>query len=89
MANFQPKRMLQARYFRGLTQRELGELIGMTRQSVGQIERGVRAPSIEDICKLCWNLKMPHGFFFWELGPIESGKRSVIFMCSHSEFRHD
>lgn len=61
-----PERIRQARIARGMTQSELGERIGMTRQSISQYEKGSQCPSHETMDKLHEELSFPVAFFYGE-----------------------
>lgn len=58
------KQLRKLREKRGLTQERLAELAGMHFTYVGQIERGVRNPSLINIQKLAKALKVTGGEIF-------------------------
>ena len=45
--NFNPKRLREARLIRGLTIRELAEMVGVTKQAISQFELGENTPKSE------------------------------------------
>lgn len=47
------KRLRQLRHARHLTQEQLGELVGVSFQYIGMLERGGRSPSVEMLLSLC------------------------------------
>lgn len=47
------RRLRELRRLRGLTQEQLGELIGVSYQHIGMLERGRRSPSVEMLISLC------------------------------------
>jgi len=48
-----------------LTQTELGELVGVTRQTIAFIEKGEFTPSVSLALKLADALKLPIAELFW------------------------
>jgi putative transcriptional regulator len=50
---------------RGLTQQDLAEAIGLTRQSIIAIEKGRFVPSVHTALLLARALDMPVGDLFW------------------------
>lgn len=48
----------------GLTQTELGGLVGKDRQYIYKIEKGVVTPNIVTICGLCIAMEIPFNEFF-------------------------
>ena len=49
-------RLRACRRARHLTQEQLGELVGVSFQHIGMLERGKRAPSMEMLISLCYAL---------------------------------
>jgi len=47
------QRIASMRGYRLMTQDELGELVGVTKQTISGWERGRRLPSADDLVKLC------------------------------------
>jgi Zn-dependent peptidase ImmA (M78 family)/DNA-binding XRE family transcriptional regulator len=58
-----PKRITFARELRGLTKKELAELIKKTPSAMSQIERGLIRPDLETFVSLSFALKVPSSFF--------------------------
>jgi putative transcriptional regulator len=59
-------RVRELREARGLTQGELGEAIGVTRQTIAAIERHVYSPSMEAAFRLARRLDCPvETLFVW------------------------
>ena len=50
------KRLREYRLARHLTQEQLGELVGVSHQHIGMLERGKRSPSMEMLISLCYAL---------------------------------
>ena len=50
------KRLREYRLARHLTQEQLGELVGVSYQHIGMLERGKRSPSMEMLISLCYAL---------------------------------
>ena len=48
------KRLREYRLARHLTQEQLGELVGVSYQHIGMLERGKRSPSMEMLISLCY-----------------------------------
>ena len=49
-------RLRSYRHARHLTQEQLGELVGVSYQHIGMLERGRRSPSMEMLISLCYAL---------------------------------
>jgi len=47
------KRIKELRLEKGLTQVQLGEIIGFDGRTIGQYERGINEPDVKTIKKLC------------------------------------
>lgn len=47
------QRITSMRGYRLLTQEALGDLVGVTKQTISGWERGRRSPSADDLIKLC------------------------------------
>jgi Zn-dependent peptidase ImmA (M78 family)/transcriptional regulator with XRE-family HTH domain len=58
-----PARLREARKFMRLSQEDLGDKIGVTRQAVSQFERGERSPDPETFSAIVETLGQPPGFF--------------------------
>lgn len=65
-----PGRLRDARKFLRLSQEELGERIGVTRQAISQFERGDRSPDAETFAAIVDALEQPRGFFTTEDAPV-------------------
>lgn len=65
-----PARLRDARKFLRMSQEELADKVGITRQAVSQFERGERTPDPETFAKLAAALEQPHGFFTTEDAPV-------------------
>lgn len=61
---FNPKKLTSARLARGLTIKELGEAIGVSKQAVSQYELGQAVPKAETMMALVNTLDFPKGYFF-------------------------
>ena len=59
----QPRRIREGRLFRNLTQADVAEGIGVTKQSVSQYETGVLELSTETLEKISDFLDFPLSFF--------------------------
>jgi len=64
-----PARLRDARKFLRISQEELGNRIGVTRQAISQFERGDRSPDPETFSTLVSALEQPIGFFTSEDAP--------------------
>lgn len=65
------------RQIRGLTQKELGQKLGLSFQSVAQWENGLRCPKIETLKRIADALEMPVGAFLPSMGIGESAGRRI------------
>lgn len=65
-----PARLRDARKFMRLSQEELGEKTGVTRQAISQFERGERSPEAETFAAIVEVLEQPPGFFTTEEAPV-------------------
>ena len=59
-------KMKMARVEQGLSQKELAQRIGVTRQTIGLIENGNYNPSLQLCLSICWQLKRSLDELFWE-----------------------
>ncbi len=50
------RRLREYRHARNLTQEKLSELVGVSFQHIGMLERGKRSPSMEMLISLCYAL---------------------------------
>lgn len=53
------KRLQQLRAATGLTQEELAEKVGLTIESISNMERGIHGPSFDNLEKIVAALKIP------------------------------
>ena len=60
--------MKLARTKKGLSQADLADLVGVTRQTIGLIETGKYNPSIRLCIEICKNLDVTLNDLFWEEG---------------------
>jgi Zn-dependent peptidase ImmA (M78 family)/DNA-binding XRE family transcriptional regulator len=61
-----PERIKEARIYRGLTQRELAEEIGLTRQAINNYEAGTNVPPLNTLLEISKILDFPINFFYKE-----------------------
>lgn len=62
------ERMRAARTNRGLSQQELADAVGATRQTIGLIEAGRYNPSLRLCTAICKELGMTLDGLFWDEG---------------------
>ena len=62
------ERMRAARTNRGLSQQELADAVGATRQTIGLIESGRYNPSLKLCTAICKELGMTLDGLFWDEG---------------------
>lgn len=62
------ERMRAARTNRGLSQQELADAVGATRQTIGLIEAGRYNPSLKLCTAICRELGMTLDGLFWDEG---------------------
>ena len=62
------ERMRAARTNRGLSQKELADAVGATRQTIGLIEAGRYNPSLKLCTAICKELGMTLDGLFWDEG---------------------
>lgn len=55
-----------ARIKKDMTQKELAEKIGVSRQTINAIEKGEYNPTIKLCLKICWALNAKLDELFWE-----------------------
>lgn len=79
------KRIQRARKAAGLSQKELGEKLGVSASMIGQYENDLRIPKIETLQKIADALKVNLSdlktipvFFFQDFAPIEDEETSQI-----------
>ena len=76
-SEFQPFRLAQARRIRRLTLEGVAEKVGLTKQAIGNFERGDRTPTPINLRALSRALNFPSAFFLKPRGPIEAARKSV------------
>jgi Zn-dependent peptidase ImmA (M78 family)/transcriptional regulator with XRE-family HTH domain len=86
-ANFEARRLQQARFLRGLTLAELGEAVELTRQSLSLFENGDRIPAADTLDKLSQALAVPMEFFLRPLGATERKSRTLVHYRSQRRTR--
>lgn len=59
-------RIKAARVVKGLTQTDLANMVGVTRQTIGAIERGDYNPTIQLCIRICKALGRTLDELFWE-----------------------
>lgn len=77
--NFNGSKLKEAREARGITAIGLSDLLGITRQSVSQYEKGDQNPKLDVLERLSDVLKLPKHFF---LAPVVSEEHNLIFYRS-------
>lgn len=60
------RRLRVARVAHGLSQAELAEVVGVTRQTIGLIELGRYNPTLKLCLAICWALDTTLDSLFWE-----------------------
>lgn len=76
------RRLREYRHARNLTQEKLSELVGVSFQHIGMLERGKRSPSMEMLISLCYALDCTCDAFFRILCP----SRTSAFFVSPTPF---
>ena len=76
------RRLREYRHARNLTQEKLSELVGVSFQHIGMLERGKRSPSMEMLISLCYAWIAPATRFFRILCP----SRTSAFFVSPTPF---
>lgn len=59
-------KMKLARVSKNLSQADLAEAVGATRQTIGLIEAGKYNPSLNLCLQICWTLDVTLNDLFWE-----------------------
>lgn len=77
-ANFQKRRLTQARYRKLLTMTDVADFIGVTRQMVSAYERGDSEPSPEKIRELAKHLDVAEQFFTLPIRNLECSRSSIF-----------
>lgn len=67
----QNRRLVMARFEKDMTQGDLAECIGVSRQTMNAIERGETNPSLRLCLRICWTLEKSLDELFWEEKPGE------------------
>lgn len=60
------RRLKLARVARGMSQAELAQAVGVTRQTIGLIELGRYNPTLKLCLAICWALDTTLDELFWE-----------------------
>ena len=68
-------RMKAARVGCDMSQIELAQRVGVTRQTIGMIEAGTFNPSLKLCLSICWALDMTLNDLFWEENPSEETEK--------------
>ena len=76
------RRLREYRHARNLTQEKLSELVGVSFQHIGMLERGKRSPSMEMLISLCYALDCTCDALFRILCP----SRTSAFFVSPTPF---
>ena len=79
--NFNGTKLKEAREARGVTMTGLSDLLGVSRQSISQYEKGEQSPKNEILEKISSTLNLPKHFF---LAPSEEEEPTLIFYRSLS-----
>ncbi len=66
--------VLKHRLDHGLSQRALGEQLGMSQPQIARIEIGEHTPTLDTLCRICDALGLEMEL---RIGPREDGKRSI------------
>jgi len=74
-----PARLIEARYAERMTQTELAQRIGVSRQAVSAYELGEKSPDSATLQKIVLELKQPVAFFTQELRPTFGKHRPNFF----------
>lgn len=87
-----PERLKEARLSKGLSPADLAELIGISRQAVGQFEAGVTVPKVETVHKMMSILGLSISFFLqpspqYQIGEIHFRKRFSTKVKSQGKVR--
>ena len=67
----QNRRLTMARFEKDMTQKDLAERVGISRQTMNAIERGETNPSLKLCLEICWVLGKSLDQLFWEEKPGE------------------
>lgn len=67
----QNRRLTMARFEKDMTQKDLAERVGISRQTMNAIERGKTNPSLKLCLEICWVLGKSLDQLFWEEKPGE------------------
>lgn len=77
LSDFNGAMLIQARMARGITQSQLAELSGVTKQSISYYESGKQSPRLPSIERLASSLNVPAPFFYTEC--ISEEKSPIYF----------
>ncbi|CAM3487628.1 helix-turn-helix transcriptional regulator [Xenorhabdus nematophila] len=77
-------RLIEARKFRGLSQRELGEALGITDsetagQHISKYERGVRLPPYKTVREIAKILDMPPCYFYIDDDDLSAEEVQIFY----------
>lgn len=67
----QNRRLTMARFEKDMTQKDLAERVGISRQTMNAIERGETNPCLKLCLEICWVLGKSLDQLFWEEKPGE------------------
>ena len=66
-----PDRIKEARIYRGLAQKELADMVGVTKQSICNYEKNLNEPTTEVLIRLSEALRFPINFFYKQRRTID------------------
>ncbi|AUM65772.1 transcriptional regulator [Brevibacillus laterosporus] len=81
-STFNPQKLTDAREARGLTLKELSELVGVSHQAISKFEKGATTPSSQTLERISDTLTMPIHYFF--SNSKEATEDSVVFFRSRA-----
>ena len=85
VANFQPERLRQARFARGIRMVDLADLIGRSKTSVGRWEKGEQLPEHKPLMELASALNTPENFFLKKIP--DYGANKVFYRSNNTATR--
>ena len=72
------KRLRELRKSMGLTQSQFAELVNLSEDSIGKIERGISAPTVDTLTKIAEGLNMPLSELLGEISKREKKQNQVL-----------
>lgn len=87
MSTFNGERLKQVRLYRGLTIKDLAEMVKVSKQAISQYEKGIVTPKADKMMNIVAELKFPRKFYYEDTSELKHGE--VFFRSKLSATKRD